>query len=252
MLRRGLLLLTGSKVVSTETSTFSNFCDASRIKSGRVMAIERRGKWLAIQIDKLWLNIHLGMTGRLDLTPPDSRVNHLAHVHVTWVFDNGFVLRFADPRRFGRVRVTTTPFELINFGPEPMDDSFTESLCEVTYRRRTPIFLTLLDQKVCAGVGSYLAQEALWYAKIAPHASNLSRVRATRLAQALNFVTSEAVSKGGASMRDYAHVDGSRGTMQDYFNCYGRAGKPCSRCGSVLRKSVISGRGVTWCGRCQR
>jgi formamidopyrimidine-DNA glycosylase len=252
MVRRGLRILEGCTVVVATAARYPKFTSA-RLSTGQTWhRITRHGKWLAVELDTGWLQLHLGMAGRLDLTAPGGTPAPLTHVHATFRFDDGHVLRFSDPRRFGRVRFTVSELDGIDVGPEPGSPDARAALSAAIARRSTPVFLTLLDQTVCAGVGSYLAQEALWRAKVAPHASSLSAARVGRLSDALAAVVADAISYGGVSMRDYVHVDGSRGSMQDRLECYGRSGEECSRCGTLMSRQTIGGRGVTWCRRCQR
>jgi formamidopyrimidine-DNA glycosylase len=252
MVRRGLASLGGAAVVAVNGAVHPRFSAAATAAGSVWHQVSRRGKWLAVELDHGWMQLHLGMTGRLDLTAAGATPVPLGHVHAGFRFADGRLLRFSDPRRFGRITWAATAFEGIELGPEPGEPAAHATLDAAVRRRTTAVFLTLLDQMVCAGVGSYLAQEALWRARVAPHATRLSPVRVTRLSDALAAVVADAISHGGVSMRDYVHVDGSRGSMQDLLECYGRAGQPCRRCGSGLRRQVIGGRGVTWCPRCQR
>jgi formamidopyrimidine-DNA glycosylase len=65
----------------------------------------------------------------------------------------------------------------------------------------------------------------------------------------------EAIAAGieakGASIDDFRHVDGARGSFQDRFLIHRRAGEPCPRCGRTVRKIVAAGRGTYLCERCQ-
>ena len=59
-----------------------------------------------------------------------------------------------------------------------------------------------------------------------------------------------SVAAGGASLRDYRSLAGA-GRTQDLLECYGHAGEPCRRCGTVLVRSKVVGRGTTSCPTCQ-
>jgi formamidopyrimidine-DNA glycosylase len=56
----------------------------------------------------------------------------------------------------------------------------------------------------------------------------------------------------GASIRDFRTPDGGYGSAQERFAVYGRAGEPCERCGTPLRRTVIAQRGTVYCPHCQR
>jgi formamidopyrimidine-DNA glycosylase len=55
----------------------------------------------------------------------------------------------------------------------------------------------------------------------------------------------------GASIDDFRHVDGARGSFQDRFLVHTRAGEPCPDCGTTIRKLVVGGRGTYVCESCQ-
>jgi formamidopyrimidine-DNA glycosylase len=55
----------------------------------------------------------------------------------------------------------------------------------------------------------------------------------------------------GATIDDFRHVDGARGSFQDRLLVHLRGGEPCQRCGQTIRKIVVGGRGTYVCERCQ-
>lgn len=252
IVRRGLETLRSARVRNVTTSGFAKHDSALGSVGALFGDTLRRGKWLSTQLTpESWMQIHLGMTGRLDLTLPGNTPRVLTHVHVTWIFDDGRVLRFADPRRFGRIRLRGDAFTGLDQGPEPGDPGMRDHLAKVLQRRSTPVFNVILDQSVCAGVGSYVAQEALWRAGVAPQNVSLSVGEIDLLADALADVVADSLAAGGVSMRDYVHIDGTRGSMFEKLVCYGRSGDACVRCLSPLLGARIGGRGVTWCAACQ-
>ncbi|WP_315984748.1 zinc finger domain-containing protein, partial [Enterococcus faecium] len=110
-----------------------------------------------------------------------------------------------------------------------------------------------LDQAVVAGIGNYVVDEALWEAKLSPSAvtADVSQVDFLAALHSARDVALMALARGGVSIRDYKHTDGSKGTMQEALKCYGRAGQPCLRCGTLLEKTKVAGRGTTYCPTCQ-
>src|SRR5262245_49607892 len=119
----------------------------------RIGTIERRAKYLLADVgdDRVWL-MHLGMSGRLLLLPPQAAVGQHEHVRVS--FDVGRVLCYRDPRRFGWMRVASRAEldEIADLGPEPLDGA----LDGVTLKgrlgtTRRDIKAALLDQRVIAG-----------------------------------------------------------------------------------------------------
>jgi formamidopyrimidine-DNA glycosylase len=112
----------------------------------------------------------------------------------------------------------------------------------------------LLRQDVLAGVGNIMADETLWRAEIHPRArlETLTDADLKRLWRALAVTTHSMLGAGGTSLRDWKHPDGKRGRFQERRRVYGKAGKPCPRCGTKLVRVVVGGRGTTICLRCQR
>jgi formamidopyrimidine-DNA glycosylase len=72
-----------------------------------------------------------------------------------------------------------------------------------------------------------------------------------RLRRSIRTALREGIERQGASLRDYAKPDGAAGRMQEEFRVYGREGEPCRRCGTLIAKTRVGGRGTWYCPRCQ-
>ncbi len=238
----------------------AKFCTAPEARGRTFAGVRRRGKYLLADLAPTPLRgpgelvIHLGMTGQLrpDL-PADG-----AHVRAWWTLDDGTTLVFRDVRRFGRIAVvdaddhTTLP-TLAALGPEPFEDAFTpDGLWRALGRSTARVKTQLLGQRAVAGVGNIYADEALWRARIRPGTRRVGRERSDRLHAAVRGALADGLANGGTTLRDYRTVDGGQGRNQHALACYGRAGRPCLRCGTALRRSVVDGRGTTSCPVCQR
>jgi formamidopyrimidine-DNA glycosylase len=144
---------------------------------------------------------------------------------------------------------------LARLGPEPFDPAFDAGYLWTAPRRRgAAIKLALMDNHLVVGVGNIYANEALFRAGIRPTtpAHRLSRARLGRLVQTVRETLTDAIAKGGSTLRDYVDSDGEPGYFQlDYF-VYGREGEPCRVCGAPIRMKRLSGRATSWCPRCQR
>ncbi len=252
--------LGGRTVVAADSHPSPRFTPARGTVGATFTGLRRRGKYLLAGLDDgRELVVHLGMTGRLAVEEPAGRPGPVSpHLRARWLLDDGRVLTFTDVRRFGRLHLvpagdhSTIP-TLDRLGPEPFDPRLTGAvLHRALARSRRAVKTQLLSQRPVAGVGNIYADEALWLAGIAPTARRLSAVRAERLLDALRTVLSAGLAHGGTTLRDYVDADGRRGRHQHTLECYGRAGSPCSRCGTLLRRRVLDGRGTTWCPRCQR
>lgn len=256
-MRRGLQpRLTGRTIVLAGSHPSSRFQAAADATGSTISGVHRRGKYLLIALgDGRDLVIHLGMTGQLRVDEPPGIDD--PHDRAWWRLDDGRRLTLRDVRRFGRVAVmgedrSALP-TLADLGPEPFDDAFTpESLWRALRARSVRVKTQLLSQRPVAGVGNIYADEALWSARLHPASRRISRPAATRLHAAIREVLSAGIDNGGTTLRDYRAVDGSTGSNQLHLACYGRAGEPCPRCQTTLRRSVVAGRGTTHCPTCQR
>jgi formamidopyrimidine-DNA glycosylase len=168
-------------------------------------------------------------------------------------------LVIVDPRRFGTGELLLGDDALEAFfaerlGLEPFDEGFTAAHLRALARgRRAPIKALLLDQRKVAGVGNIYADEALFRAGIHPlrPAGRLSRAQHERLREGVLEALRAGIDARGASIDDFRHVDGLRGTFQDRFLVHRRADEPCPRCGRAIVKLTAAGRGTYVCERCQ-
>lgn len=256
-MRRGLEpILVGHRIVDAGSHPSAKFSSGPDAVGTCVETLGRRGKYLLAALDDgRRLVVHLGMTGQLHCRPAGGADD--PYVRAWWRLDDGTVVEYRDVRRFGRVAVvgddlTALP-TLAALGPEPFDPSFTsEVLWRALRRSRAKVKTQLLGQRVVAGVGNIYADEALWRSGIHPGARQVSRTATSRLHPAIVDVLTEGIEHGGTTLRDYRAVDGSSGRNQHRLDCYGRAGRPCRRCGADLRRLVVDARGTTWCPTCQR
>ncbi|MDX5151241.1 MAG: bifunctional DNA-formamidopyrimidine glycosylase/DNA-(apurinic or apyrimidinic site) lyase [Acidiferrobacterales bacterium] len=223
----------------------------------KIHRVSRRAKYLLLSLDQGTLIIHLGMSGRLWIV--DSSQAAIKHDHVDIALDNGKILRFHDPRRFGAILWTTADPEshklLRQLGPEPLGEEFTASyLYQKTRGRKRRIRDVLLDSQVVAGIGNIYANEALYLAGIDPRraAGRISRPRIERLVSAIVEVLKSAIRAGGTTLRDFRGGDGRPGYFQQTLNVYGRAGQPCPQCGGPVRSEQLGGRSLYFCRHCQK
>ncbi len=225
----------------------------------QVTSIDRKGKYLLIGFEQdRWLSIHRKMSGNLLLRTADEA--HEAHTHLEVDFDDGSVLRFVDPRKFGRVNLFRSRVELVDFlaerlGPDSLVDLDEAMLTAKIRGRRGRIKSLLLDQAFLAGIGNLYADEALWEARIHPlrAADSLSKTQVRRLARAIKQVLVLGIERRGTSFSStYRDADGSFGENQEFLNVYGRAGLPCPRCGTPISRILIGARSSHFCPKCQR
>ena len=202
----------------------------------------------------VYLLIHLRLSGRLlfrsQANPADD------YVHVKFILSEGKELRFSNARKFGYVKlVTANEVEKViaSYGPEPLDDLTLEKFREVVSKRKIAIKKLLLDQKAVSGIGNIYANDALWLAGVNPQqtANSLSASQLDSLFKAIEDVLREGLKTGGASDQWYRNAYGEKGSYQEHFKVYGRAGQPCLRCGTPIERIEVGGRGTFFCPKCQ-
>ena len=246
-----------------------------RVEGRLVSAVERRAKYILVRlngraaksqmqahpVEDDYLIIHLGMSGRLVL---GTRAAHEsgAHEHVEFATDDGTVLRFCDPRRFGIMDLVSvsqleTDPRFAPLGPEPLSPDFTPAVLAAALKDRdTSIKAALLDQHVVAGIGNIYACEALHIAGISPRrkAGTVQGDRCVRLVAAIKDVLARAIAAGGSSARDYVQASGEAGWFQHAWAVYDREGKPCPGCdcGAGVKRIVQGGRSTFYCAKRQR
>ena len=276
--RRGLSNLIIGKVIKSEAHDtekgFPNaIADVQQFLIGAsVTEVRRRAKVLMIDLSTDYsLLIHLKMTGQLVYVgeerfgaghPNDSLVNELPDksTRVTLVFEDGTKLFFNDQRKFGWMRLMPT-IEIPNIsfmqkvGPEPLSAAFTakDFMQRLARRPKTNIKAALLDQSVVAGIGNIYADESLWGAKIHPQrlVSSLTEDEVTLLYSEMRSVMNLAVEKGGSSNHTYVNAEGKKGSYMDFARVFRREGLECPRCGTIIEKMRVAGRGTHICPVCQ-
>ncbi len=230
---------------------------AQRLAGQRVLAVSRRAKYVLISLAEGCLMVHLGMSGRLFFVAAGTAVGK--HDHVDFALDNGQLLRYTDPRRFGAVLWLEGEAEahplLGHLGPEPLSADFNVAyLLARAKGRSVPVKSLLMDGRVVVGVGNIYANEALHMAGIRPDraAGKISRQRYARLVDCVKQVLTSAIAQGGTTLKDFVGGDGRPGYFKQELLVYGRAGLPCPACGSALREIRQAQRSTVFCARCQR
>ena len=229
------------------------------LTGSRFTALSRRGKFIRLHTDDgLCLVVHLRMTGRLLVAA--AATAEKPHTHVVLQLDNGDELRFSDARRFGRLWLippgeTDTVSGVGRLGVEPLSDDFGSDLLRHKLGpRRTTIKQALLDQRVVAGLGNIYADESLFLARIHPQrcCETLSEAEWAALAAAIPAVLENAIVHNGTTFSDFLDGTGREGENMAFLQVYGRTGQPCPRCGAMIEKIRVGGRGTHFCPVCQQ
>jgi formamidopyrimidine-DNA glycosylase len=245
---------------------------AEGLEDSTILAVHRTGKHIVFELalagtargsqkenpaagsgsaDAQWV-VHLGMTGRLLVTTPESEV--VKHTHARLRLASGRELRFVDPRRFGRLeyRLLRGGIGFEPPGAEPLEIS-RETFAVLFRGRHLPIKAALLNQSLLAGVGNIYADESLFQAGIRPRrrTDRITAAEYDRLRTALRQVLRHAIRLGGSSVSDYVDANGERGFFQVEHCVYQRTGEPCRRCQTPIRRVIVAGRGTHYCPKCQ-
>lgn len=241
---------------------------ADRLAGQQVYAARRRGKylWLALGPGAIGgpasegaLLIHLGMSGQLLVEAPDAPDEK--HLHARFTFDDdGPELRFVDQRTFGGLAWSECgpdgiPVSIAHIAADPFDGAYDRDVAERRIKaKQSEIKRVLLDQGVVSGIGNIYADEALWRAQVHGRriASTLTKPAIGRVLDHATHVMREALGQGGTSFDAlYVNVNGASGYFDRSLNAYGQEGRPCARCGSLIRREHFMNRSSFFCPRCQ-
>jgi formamidopyrimidine-DNA glycosylase len=283
--RRGLQpVMEGDRIARVETRRgdlrFPFQADFVRRLDGQIVTgLGRRAKYLLCDLASGdVLVMHLGMSGSFRVfhrgraeTPGryhHERSKHLAHDHVVFHMDNGSIVTFNDPRRFGsmkivaRAKLDEEPL-LRSLGPEPLGNEFDAAmLARSCANKKTSLKAALLDQRVVAGLGNIYVCEALFRSLLSPRrlAATLATRKAEptdhakRLVDAIHAVLNQAIKAGGSSLRDHRQTSGELGYFQHSFQVYDREGEKCQTdgCSGIVKRFTQNGRSTFWCPKCQK
>jgi formamidopyrimidine-DNA glycosylase len=230
--------------------------DVRRLAGRTVKAVRRRAKYLLVDCGDGHLILHLGMSGSLRVLPPGTPAGK--HDHFDLLLGDR-VLRLRDPRRFGAVLWAPGDPKahrlLAHLGVEPLSRALDAArLHALTRSHRTAIKLFLMDARRIVGVGNIYASESLFRAGINPRmkANRISLEKSRQLSAAIKLTLHKAIRAGGSTLRDFVGVDGNPGYFQQRYWVYDRAGQPCRRCGTTIRRIVQGQRSTFFCPRCQK
>lgn len=242
-----------SKMIKTDLDEFK------RELPGQVFqSMGRRGKYLIFYLSDKVLISHLRMEGKYFYYP--DQVPERKHAHLFIQFEDGGSLVYEDVRKFGTMELLAPElleayFLSKKLGPEPTEQDFDlPTFQQALQKSKKPIKSHLLDQTLVAGLGNIYVDEVLWRAKIHPSrlSNSLTAQEARKVHDETIKVLGQAVEKGGSTIRTYTNAFGEDGTMQEFHQVYDKAGQACSRCGTIIEKIQLGGRGTHFCPNCQR
>ncbi|MEQ4671116.1 bifunctional DNA-formamidopyrimidine glycosylase/DNA-(apurinic or apyrimidinic site) lyase [Providencia manganoxydans] len=227
-----------------------------RLSDEKILSVQRRAKYLLLELEKGWIIIHLGMSGSLRILLEE--LPEEKHDHVDLVLKDGKVLRYTDPRRFGAwlwCEDLETSSVLAHLGPEPLSDEFNaQYLFEQAAKRKIAIKPWLMDNKVVVGVGNIYANEALFATGISPEkiTNTLTLEQSIELVTQIKKVLQRSIEQGGTTLKDFLQSDGKPGYFAQELFVYGKKGEPCLMCGTLILSIKQGQRSTFYCPNCQR
>lgn len=228
----------------------------SRLCGQTLNGFMRRGKYIVIQLDDCQWITHLRMEGRFYIYP--QRTDPSKHTQLRFSLEDGRDVHFVDTRKFGRMMLCADAavyFQQKMVGLEPFSEELNkEWLHDHLARHRLPIKSALLDQHIICGIGNIYADEILFALKLHPLTlcNQLTLGKCGQLIQVTREILSQAIAQGGTTVRSFESSHHITGLFQVELKAYGRAGQPCPRCLTPLKRLVIGGRSSVYCPHCQR
>lgn len=243
------------------------------VAGAKILNITRRAKVIVFTLDNGWVMAgHMKMTGQFVYRSRSGRLKGGGHpfgikglglpnkyTQAQFEFRSGDTLYFNDTRKFGYLKLFPKKiwdkFSLSEWGIDPLAKEFTAQALAQWPKRRLKISIKqlIMDQSLLAGVGNIYADESLFKARIKPQRKAVSlTIKETKaLVSAIKIILRLAVKHRGTTMNDYLDGSGQPGRYGKYLKVYGRAGRPCVRCGHTLSRTVVGGRGTVFCQHCQ-
>lgn len=226
--------------------------------AGRILEnITRRAKFIILTFDdNSRLVIHLRMTGKLICDA--NQENELKYTREVFQFKNGSKLFFNDSRTLGRLYYIA-PNEKIpeieKLGVEPLSGDFSENILRKLLADCNPeIKDFLLNQTKIAGIGNIYASEILFICKIHPErrTQTISPKEIQCLAQTIPWILQRSIDFNGTTIIDFRNAENKTGEFQKELKVYGRKDKPCTICGTEIKRIVQKQRSSFFCEKCQK
>ncbi len=222
-----------------------------------IKSVERLGKFIIMELaGEAFVTLHLGMTGQLLIDPDDTSRHARFDFRLSGGHGDEVKLEFRDIRKFGRLHFTlgSPAPRLGGLGPDAWKGDWDAGyLRGLLHGRVAPLKAFLLDQRHIAGIGNIYADEILWWTGLSPLRScgSLAQDETAKLAEEVRTRLGEGVKFLGCSLSDFVDTMGRQGDFQNWLRAYGKQGQACGRCGDTFVRTVVAGRGTSYCPGCQ-
>lgn len=220
------------------------------LKMQKLLSLDRRGKFLIFNFDKISLFSHLGMTGHWRVESTYQPIKH-DHLILMWEKQNWI---YNDPRRFGYIGLNQGQLEK-NFGPDPIIDKIKAlDLLAKAKNKKQPIKTWLMDQKNILGVGNIYASEILFKSKVHPlrPAGDITSTEWSLILKNTKSILKKSIRLGGSTIKDYRTVSGEKGGFQNTWAVYNQHERSCVVCNAPILHLKLSGRATYFCKSCQK
>jgi len=258
--KNGLAKLLTNKIITNVEILNSNLrwvVDQSikqKINNQTIRSFSRRGKYILFNLEKGYLMIHLGMSGKINVVDINEPLKK--HDHFLLFFEN-IVMRFNDSRRFGSIFYLDSLSHVLidHLGVEPLEDSFHKNYLFENSRNKTQnVKAFIMDSKIVVGVGNIYACESLFKTGINPKtkACKISKQKYVYLTKNIKKVLTKAIKAGGTTLQDFAKVDGKPGYFSQELSVYGRENENCFNCNGKIKRIIQNQRSTFYCPKCQK
>ena len=238
----------------------------------KILDVERRGKNILFSLsDNHLLLVHQKMSGHLlvgkwksvkgiwvsTIPGPLLEDRNNQYIRLIFFLDNGKMLALSDLRRFAKIlcgpkNIILNLPDIKDLGPEAL--SLSEKVFIELFKKKKGILKSvLMNQNFIAGIGNIYSDEIVWLAKIHPQKriEKLTLKNLKDLYRAMIKILLKALKLRGTSIDDYRTANGERGRYDLVRYVYQREGKPCQRCGTLIKRIKIGGRSAHFCPKCQ-
>ena len=259
-----LQILTGDTITgfwtdfekAIKTRNFKKALVGEKIKS-----IKRLSKNIVIELSSNnAIIIHLKMTGKLLINKQVSTNNlQQKHLHHIFSLKKNNALVFSDIRKFATLELISrdklSEIEKTK-GVDPFSKDFTlETFSKIiTKHKNKNIKSILMNQAAIAGIGNIYASEIPYDAKLNPmrKLSSLTSTEIRLLHHSILKILTKAIEMRGTSISDYRDANGKKGGFQNQLKVYGKAGKKCHKCDTIIAKEIVEQRSTFYCPTCQK
>ena len=224
----------------------------------KILDVTTRGKFIKVLLDRDVLLIHLRMEGKFFFRKLSDPI--VKHEHVEFILDDDTSFRYHDVRKFGKMYLISKAMvdkvkPLSELGVEFDDRNLTkEYLYEKIHNKKLPIKTVLLDQSIITGIGNIYDDEILFRSGISPYrkSCDISLEECDEIIKNTRLVLSEAIKKGGTTIKSFTSSEGVHGLFQNELLVHGKKNDKCPVCGSRIEVCRIGGRGTYYCTKCQK